>query len=233
MPMTRGDLEKLTKFDTPTICNALSAIQPDAGRRNVTSETLYCPFPERGAMVGYARTATVRSAQPSGASDADSLDTWLEYWRYLESGPMPSISVVQDLDGGQAGYGSFWGEINSNVHRRLGCVGTLTDGSIRDLDAIPAGFQMLARKAVPSDGYVRVVDFGCIVRVAGLEVRSGDLIHGDRHGAVIVPTEAAAILSETAEKVVRAEKVVIDLCNSPHFSLDALRKAWSEMGDLR
>ena len=184
--LTNAELERLAKFDTPTICNALSAIQPDGGRRNVTCEMLYCPFPERGTMVGYARTAAVRSAQPSLAGDGDLLDAWVEYWRYLNGGPKPSISVVQDLDGERAGYGSFWGEINSNVHRRFGCVGTLTDGSIRDIDAIPPGFQILARKAVPSDGYVRVVDFGCIVRVAGLEVRSGDLIHADRHGAVVI-----------------------------------------------
>ena len=142
------------------------------------------------------------------------------------------LRIVQDLDGERAGYGSFWGEINSNVHRRFGCVGTLTDGSIRDIDAIPPGFQILARMAVPSDGYVRVVDFGCIVRVAGLEVRSGDLIHADRHGAVVVPAEVAGIAAAVAEKVVKAERVVIDLCNSPGFSLETLRVAWAQMGDL-
>jgi regulator of RNase E activity RraA len=232
-PLTKTQLDELAKFDTPTICNALSALLPDGGRRNVTTENLYCPFPDRGAMVGYARTAAVRSARPDLADGADPLDTWVAYWRYLLDGPKPSVSVVQDLDGEQAGYGSFWGEINSNVHRRLGCVGTLTEGSIRDLDAIPAGFQMLARKAVPSDGYVRLTEFGGIVRVAGLEVRSGDLIHADRHGAVIVPAELAPLLGETAAKVVRAERVVIDLCNSPDFSLEALREAWTGMGDLQ
>jgi regulator of RNase E activity RraA len=232
LPLTPAGLAALAKFDTPTICNALSALQPDAGRRNVTSEALYCPFPERGAMVGYARTVAVRSARPD-LPEGDPLDVWMEYWRYLRDGPLPSIAVVQDLDGEQAGYGSFWGEINANVHRRLGCVGTLTDGSIRDLDAIPAGFQMLARKAVPSDGYVRVEDHGCIVRVAGLEVRSGDLIHADRHGAVAVPAELASRVAEAAAKVVKAERVVIDLCNSPDFSLEALREAWSRMGDLK
>ena len=232
-PLTKLQLDGLAKFDTPTICNALSALRPDGGRRNVTTETLHCPFPDRGAMVGYARTAAVRSARPEPAGDADPMDTWMAYWHYLLDGPMPSVSVVQDLDGEQAGYGSFWGEINSNVHRRLGCVGTLTEGSIRDLDAIPAGFQMLARKSVPSDGYVRLTEFGGIVRVAGLEVRSGDLIHADRHGAVIVPAELAPRLGETAAKIVRAEKVVIDLCNSPDFSLEALREAWTRMGDLQ
>jgi regulator of RNase E activity RraA len=231
--MTGAALEELATYDTPTICNALSAIQPDAGRRNVTSEALYCPFPERGPMVGYARTVAVRSAEPSHHSGPDSLAVWTEYWRYLQAGPVPSISIVQDLDGERAGFGSFWGEINCNVHRRFGCVGTVTDGSIRDLDAIPPGFQMLARKAVPSDGFVRVVEFGGTVRVAGLEIRSGDLIHADRHGAVVVPAETAAVLANTAAKVVRAERTVIDLCHSPDFSLEALRRAWSEMGDLR
>jgi len=232
-PLTKVQIEGLARFDTPTICNALSALQPDGGRRNVTTEKLYCPFPDRGAMVGYARTAAVRSARPIPADGADPMDIWMAYWHYLRDGPTPSISVVQDLDGEQAGYGSFWGEINSNVHRRLGCVGTLTEGSIRDIDAIPAGFQMLARKAVPSDGYVRLTEFGCVVRVAGLEVRSGDLIHADRHGAVVVPAELVQRLGETAAKVVKAERVIIDLCNSSEFSLEALGEAWTRMGDLQ
>lgn len=231
--LTAAELATLARFDTPTICNALSALQPDAGRRNVTSQPLHCPFPERGAMAGYARTVAVRSAQPDPSAQGDPLDVWHAYWRYLVDGPMPSVAVVQDLDGEQAGYGSFWGEINANVHRRLGCVGTLTEGSIRDIDAIPAGFQMLARKVVPSDGYVRVEDHGGVVRVAGLEVRSGDLIHADRHGAVIVPAELAPRVAETAAKVVKAERIVIDLCNSAEFSLEALREAWSRMGDLK
>jgi regulator of RNase E activity RraA len=232
-PLSHPQLEQLKGFDTPTICNALSALQSDAGRRNVTTEMLHCPFPDRGAVVGYARTATVRSARPGGLGDEAALDIWATYWRYLDEGPKPSISVVQDLDGERIGYGSFWGEINSNVHRRLGCAGTVTDGSIRDLDAIPAGFQMLARKVVPTDGYVRLVDMGCLVMVAGLEVRSGDLIHADRHGAVVIPPDLAETLAKTAAKVVAAEKRVIGLCNGADFSLASLRQAWSEMGDLR
>jgi regulator of RNase E activity RraA len=230
--LTGKDLEELARYDTPTICNALSAMEPDGGRRQVTSEALYCPFPERGSMVGYARTAAVRSAHPSGQSESDARQVWAQYWHYLQDGPLPSISIVQDLDGERAGFGAFWGEINSNVHRRLGCVGTVTDGSIRDLDAIPPGFQMLARKAVPSDGFVRIVEFGGAVRVAGLEIRPGDLIHADRHGAVVVPPHCAQGLAATAAKIVRAERKIIDLCRSPQFSLEALSLAWSQMGDL-
>ncbi|MFO1055983.1 MAG: RraA family protein [Dongiaceae bacterium] len=231
-PLSGEALDALAAFDTPTICNALSALLPDGGRRNVTSEMLHCPFPERGAMVGYARTSTVRSARPFNLGAEAAMEVWTAYWRYLQDGPLPSVALVQDLDGERAGYGAFWGEINASVHRRLGCRGTVTDGSIRDLGGIPAGFQMLARKVVPSDGHVRLESFGGTVYVAGLEARSGDLIHADRHGAVVIPPDVAPRLAAMAARIVEAERGVIGLCSSPDFSLDALRRAWLAMGDL-
>lgn len=230
--LSEQQLAALAKYDTPTICNALSALVPDGGRTNVTCETLHCPFPALGPMAGYAKTVTVRSARPSRQSPEESLDRWVAYWRYLEAGPRPSVSAVQDLDGGQTGCGSFWGEINSSLHQRFGCMGTITDGGIRDLDTIPAGFRMLARKVVPSDGYVRVIDFGCVVTVAGMQVHDGDLVHVDRHGGVVIPHELAPRLADAAAGVVRTERTVIDLCRSPDFSIEALREAWVKLGEI-
>ena len=78
----------------------------------------------------------------------------------------PPIMVMHDLDGEHAGYGAFWGEVQSNVHKALGALGVVTDGSIRDIPMIAPGFQMLAGSIVPSHAYVHVVDFGIDVEVA-------------------------------------------------------------------
>ena len=113
----------------------------------------------------------------------------LDYLDYVAAAPRPSIVVIEDLDGEQVGYGAFWGEVQTNVHKALGCLGTITNGSIRDIPVIAPGFQMLAGSIAPSHAYVHVVDFGGDVKIHGMAVKSGDLIHADRHGAVVVPLD--------------------------------------------
>src|SRR5262249_60429785 len=111
----------------------------------------------------------------------------IAYYEYVASAPTPSIMVMQDLDGAEVGFGAFWGEVMSAVHFGLGCLGVVTDGSIRDIDQWAPGFQALAGSIVPSHAHVHLADFGKEVRVAGMLVRSGDLVHADRHGAVTIP----------------------------------------------
>ena len=94
--------------------------------------------------------------------------------------------MIQDLDD-IVGFGAFWGEVQTNIHKALGCLGTITNGSIRDIPQVAPGFQMLAGSIAPSHAFVHVVDFGGNVNIHGMAVKSGDLIHADRHGAVVVP----------------------------------------------
>ena len=101
--------------------------------------------------------------------------------------PAPGISVIQDLDGADVGFGAFWGEVQSTVHKALGLVGVVTDGCIRDIPQWAPGFQALAGSIAPSHGHVHLAGFGQEVRVAGMLVRPNDLIHADRHGAVVIP----------------------------------------------
>ena len=100
--------------------------------------------------------------------------------------------VIQDLDGHDVGFGAFWGEVMSAVHKGLGLLGVVTDGCIRDIDQWAPGFQALAGSIMPSHAHVHLHDFGKEVRVAGMLVRSGDLVHADRHGAVTIPAHLAA-----------------------------------------
>ena len=128
-----AQLDALRKYDTPTVCNALDILLPNE-RKNFNTASLFCAFPKLPPMVGYAKTAMVRSTQPTLNTPEQHMKDRFNYWTYLSKGPFPAISVIQDLDGAEAGYGAFWGEVNSNAHKALGCIGTITDNSIRDLD---------------------------------------------------------------------------------------------------
>jgi regulator of RNase E activity RraA len=123
--------------------------------------------------------------------------------------------VMHDLDGPEhAGFGAFWGEVQSNVHKGLGALGVVTDGSIRDIPMIAEGFQMLAALIVPSHAYVHVVDYGIDVDVAGMATKSGDLIHADRHGAVVVPVDKIDAMQAAVDKLAATEARIITAAKS-------------------
>ena len=159
-------LEQLRALDTPTVWQTRwRSLRPSAGPTGFTTEPLVCAVPELPAMVGYARTVTIRAKELSDRSRSDAGQTQMAYYEYVSSGPRPGICVIQDLDDGHAGFGAFWGEVHTHVHRGLGCAGVVTNGSIRDLDDLAEGFQLLAGRIGPSHAYVHVVDFGVQVSV--------------------------------------------------------------------
>ena len=129
---------------------------------------------------------------------------------YLAEADGPTIAIVQDLDDGQAGFGSFWGEVNSNIHKSLGCLGTVTNGSVRDIDMLAEDFQVVAGVIAPSHGFIHPVDYDCTVSIAGMVAESHDLIHADRHGAVVIPRGTARAVIATAALIARREGVILD-----------------------
>ena len=138
--------------------------------------------------------------------------------------PVPSLAVIQDIDQPCA-IGSFWGEVNGNIHKALGCLGAVTNGGVRDLDEVRAlGFQFLASAAIVSHAYVHLVDFGTPVKVGGLLVNPGDLIHADKHGAIAIPHEIAREVPAAAAEVERGERTIIENCQSPDFSVQCLKE---------
>lgn len=221
--LTDAELDALRALDTPTVCNALELVAPDRRGGGYSVEPFFCPRPDLEPIVGYARTGTIRSMQPSDRSAGDDTATRLDYYDHIAEGPGPTITVIQDLDA-MPGYGAWWGEVNSNIHKGLGSLGVITNGSIRDLDDAAEGFQMLAGMAGPSHAWVRVVDFAIAVTVHGMTVRPGDLIHADQHGAVVVPTEVARDVPEAAAKIAAGERVIIDASQQPDFSAARLRE---------
>src|ERR1700740_1085456 len=184
--MVSDQLAFLRSIDTPTVCNRSEIVAPERANLNYTASHLHCPFPDLPPMVGFAKTATIQARDPVG--DLGYMQKRMDYLDYVAAAPRPSVVVIEDKDE-PAGYGAFWGEVQTNVHKALGCLGTITNGSIRDIAAIAAGFPMLAGSIAPSHAYVHIVEFGLSVNVHGMQLQSGDLIHADRHGAVVVPVE--------------------------------------------
>lgn len=226
-------LTALTALDTPTVCNALEAVAPARRGHGFTVSHLICARPGLPPIVGYARTAAIRAAHPSDLHGRAARDLQDGYYEYVDAGgPKPSIMVVQDLDGPLRGYGSWWGEVNTNVHKGLGCLGVITDGSVRDLPDIAAGFQMLADRVGPSHAFVHPVVYGQPVTVAGMRVADGDLIHADQHGAVVIPWDVVERIPAAAAEVARREKVIIDAAKEPGFNIERLRRAWGEATEI-
>ncbi len=196
MALRHSDLLKLKRWNTPTIYNGweqitLSDVAADAFNLEETRDFM----PQMGPMVGYAVTLIV---EPSNHAHKSQPNAWAEYRRYVSEQPGPKIVVIQDLDKPRV-IGSFWGEVNSNAHRALGCVGTITDGAIRDLDEMTnAGFKAIARRLCVGHAHVTPVQWGCEVEVFGRIVRPGQLIHADKHGFLVVPAEDEAKLLDAA-----------------------------------
>ena len=211
---TKSQLAFLQSIDTPTVCNLVEIVAPERRGHGYTVAHLHCPFPELPPIVGFAKTVTFKAKDAVPLGQAGYMQKRLDYLDYVAAEPRPSIMIMQDLDGAFAGYGAFWGEVQSNVHQALGALGVVTDGSIRDIPMIAPGFQMLAGAIVPSHAYVHVVDFGIDVQVAGMAVESGDLIHADRHGAVVVPVDKIDAMRAALDGLSAREAAIIAAAKS-------------------
>ncbi len=227
-PLNAEELSALGALDTPTVCNALEICLPERRSFGFTTRNLHCVRPELPPMVGYARTVTIRALRASTDEPEVQREKRIGYYNYVESSPGPTISIVQDLDDGQAGFGCFWGEVNSNVHKTLGCLGTITNGGVRDLTEFAEGFQALAGVVTPSHANVHVVDVSGVVNVAGMVVKSGDLVHADMHGAVVVPQEVARDVPEAAALMVRREAVILEAARAPGANAASIATAMME-----
>src|ERR1700719_3276843 len=207
--LSKDDFDFLRSIDTPTVCNLIEIVTPQRRGAGYTVRHLHCPFPARPPMVGFARTVTIKAKDAFGMGDASYIQRRLDYLDYVAAEPRPSVMVIEDLDE-EPGYGASWGEVQSNVHQALACLGTVTNGSVRDIPMIPPGFQMLAGSISPSHAYVHVVDFAVPVNVHGMAVTSHDLVHADRHGAVVVPVDKIAAMVPALDKITKQEARIIE-----------------------
>jgi regulator of RNase E activity RraA len=222
--LTIEELNLLRTINTPTIANAIELLKIRGRGEGFTREPMRCMFPELGVTVGYAVTATIRSSTPPHSEGGVTLKA---YWDHIADYPSPRVVVVQELD--QPPAGAWWGEVNSNIHRALGCIGLVTDGTVRDLDEVrPLGFQFIAAGVSVSHVYAHLEGFGKPVAVGGTTVHPGDIVHADKHGAIIIPQTHAREVLKAVLAVERYERPLIQICKSPEFAtaeLDRLMKS--------
>lgn len=225
-------LDLLNSVDTPTVCNAIEVAQGRRGFNRFTRGTMLASDPAAGAMVGYARTARISALAPP-TEPADVIKTRrMDYYRYMSEGPRPALTVVEDVDYPNA-IGAYWGEINTTVHKGLGLSGALTNGVMRDLGDLPDDFPVVAGSVGPSHGFVHVKEIDTPVKIFGLDIHPGDLVHADRHGALVIPEDVIPVLASAIGKLLETEKLVLEPASQPGFDFEKFQEAWAAFEKAR
>lgn len=188
-------LLELKRWNTPSVYNGWEAFtKKNRAKGHFNLEETRDFMPQMGPMVGYAVTVVIEPSNPSHPKANP--NAWSEYRRYIAAAPGPKIVIVQDLDKPNF-VGAYWGEVNSNIHRALGCVGSIIDGVIRDVDEMcNAGFKAIAKRTSVGHAYSTPVRWNCEVEVFGCAVKPGQLIHADKHGFLVIPEEDEAHLPD-------------------------------------
>ncbi|WP_170603557.1 RraA family protein [Ruegeria arenilitoris] len=230
--MTPSLLSLLRKIDTPTVCNAIEVAQGKRGFNSFTRRTMLCSAPEEPAIVGYARTAKIAAVNPPKEAPDVIKNRRMDYYKYMSEAPGPSVAVIEDADYPDC-IGAFWGEINTSVHKGFGMSGVVTNGVMRDLGDLPEGFPVVAGSVGPSHGFVHVREIDTQVSVFGLTVSPGELIHADRHGALVIPTDIVDQLETAIQKLLTTERIVLDAARRAEFNFEAFETAWSAFEKAR
>lgn len=225
-------LALLRTVDTPTVCNAIEVVQGERGFNGFTKGTMQHSRPGAPPMVGFARTAKIAGLMPP-TEDAEIIrEHRMDYFRSMAGGSGPTVAVVEDTDYPHCIAG-WWGEVHAAVHHGLGLAGALTNGVMRDLDVIDERFPVLAGAIGVSHRYVHVVEIGTPVNILGLEVQQGELIHADRHGALVIPPEVLTELKAGIETVVANEAIILGPAGAPDFDIAKLEAVWAQFEAVR
>lgn len=225
-------LTLLRSVDTPTVCNAIEVVEGKRGFDRFTRGTVLCSDTAAGAIVGYARTAKIAARAPSIDKPDVIRARRMAYYKHMSEGPRPAIAVVEDLDGADA-IGAYWGEINTTVHKGLGLSGALTNGVMRDLGDLPDGFTVIAGSVGPSHGFVHVREIGTPVTVFGLNILDGDLVHADRHGAVVIPAAYVPEIEQAVRKLLATERLILEPARGAGFDFAQFQTAWEAFEKAR
>jgi len=245
--LSLAELHELCRWNTPTIYNGWEQYtNRDPGRDAFNLEEIRDFMPQMGPMAGWAVTVVCQPGNPKHKEENP--DAWRQYQEYLAGLPGPKIAIVQDLDKPRT-FGSFWGEVTANFHRSLGCVGTVVDGAIRDMDEMTAaGFKAIARRLAVGHAHSVPVRWDCEVEVFGRKIQPGQLVHADKHGFLAVPPgeekgllEAARFMDENecrtviaaarGERGTRPEEICRALAQAGKNFQEAARQRFGKEGE--
>jgi regulator of RNase E activity RraA len=219
-------LNLLRAVDTPTVCNAIEVAQGKRGFNAFTRGTMIASDPTAPALVGFAVTAKIAAlAPPTEAPDVIRARR-MAYYKAMAEAPNPGIAVVEDTDFPHA-IGAYWGEVNTTIHKGFGLSGTLTNGVMRDLGDMAPNYPVIAGSIGPSHGFVHVQEIGTPVKIFGMTVAMGDLVHADRHGAVVIPPEVIDQLAAAIGKMQDTEQLVLGPAREPGFDFAKFEAAWA------
>jgi regulator of RNase E activity RraA len=218
-------LDALRTYDTPTICNVIELFDAIPRTSGYMDGRITACYPHLPPMVGYAVTATFRAGAPPRAGDVYSgLDRQV---RQLAETPGPKVVVFQDLD--DPAVAATFGEVMATTYQAFGCVGLVTSGAGRDLDQVQAlSFPCFTGGTICSHGYCQIVELNVPVRVGGVWINPGDLLHGDRNGVTTIPHELAAAVAEGCAGLADAEAVVLDYLRAGGVTPDGFAAARAE-----
>lgn len=224
-------LNLLQSVDTPTVCNAIEVAQGKRGFNDFTRGTMLASD-TKGVIVGYAVTAQIAAIEPPTEAVSVIRERRMSYYKAMSENVKPSIAVVEDLDYPNC-IGAFWGEVNTTIHKGFGMSGALTNGVMRDLGDMAEGFPVVAGSIGPSHGFVHVRSVNQPINIFGMNIKSGDLVHADRHGAVVVPTDVIDDLETSILKMQQTERLILDPARKKGFDFGAFETAWNDFEKAR
>jgi 4-hydroxy-4-methyl-2-oxoglutarate aldolase len=222
------ELELLRKYDTPTVCNVVELFDVRPRTAGYMDGRIKACFPKLPPMVGYAATATFRSAAPPRAGNVYSgLNEQVASFAEL---PGPAVVVFQDLDEPPAS--ATFGEVMCTTYKAFGSAGLITSGGARDLDQVAAlNYPCFASSVLCAHGYCHIVQINIPVHVGGVMIHPGDLIHGDCNGVTTIPLEVASATAHACAEFMAAEAVVLDYCKSGKVEARGFAQARKECQD--
>jgi 4-hydroxy-4-methyl-2-oxoglutarate aldolase len=226
--MNTEHLEQIRRLGTCTVSNAIETFRIRLHNEGATNGSIRCVYEDMEPMIGYAVTGRIRSADPP--TRGSGFIEHMEWWDYISTVPSPRILVLQDVDRTR-GAGAFWDELQVRIHLSLGCVGTVTDGAVRDVEKVrKTGFHYFAGNVSVQRAYIHLVDFGVPVQVGGMAVSPGDLILADQNGVLSIPIPIASQVIPVAHRIQQVERQLIEVCESADFSTEKLQSKAEELG---
>ena len=225
-------LKITSKYDTPTMCNAMDVILGTRTATGFTRNSVVAAQTSTKPIVGFAKTAKIRASSPPLISQKEINNIRMEYYEYIVKNEENPVVVIEDTDFPNC-IGAFWGELNVAVHKGLKIKGTVTNGLLRDLGMLDSGYQVIAGSIGPSHAFVHLTELDTPVNILGLEIKPGDFIHADQHGAMTVPKKHLDALPHALDLVVKKEVPILEAARQRDFNIEKLKKAFQASWDIK